>query len=82
MNVTVVDRAAMNAQWGHGLFRVITRTVKVSDRCPTCGGPRGEPRRVAYYEDGEHYTVDRWTNPCGHVDKYGAILAESEGDSR
>jgi hypothetical protein len=24
--------------------------------------------------------VDRWTNPCGHIDMYSAVLAESRAN--
>lgn len=76
LTVTVVDRAAMDASWGRGLSTVITRTVEISDRCPVCGGPRGTPHKQRFCEDGEFYLVDCWTNPCGHVDKYPAVIAE------
>ena len=78
MRVTVVDRRAMACAWGHpGLYRVILHTVEISDRCPVCGGPRGEPRNVPYCEDGEHYSASRWDNPCGHMDRYEDVLREA-----
>lgn len=78
MIVTVTDRKAMSAAWGSpGLFRVLTKTIEIADTCPKCGGPRGEPKRVGYCEDGVHYTVHNWTNPCDHVDMYEAVLAEA-----
>lgn len=54
-------------------------TVTVNTRCPVCGGPRGWDTVQAYTfrHDGERHSVDRWTNPCGHVDVYEAVLQES-----
>lgn len=77
MRVTVVDREATNRAWGTpGLFTVLTRTVEISDTCPVCGGPRGEPTKRAFCEDGHHYSVDCWSNPCGHIDSYRDVLRE------
>ena len=76
MTVTVVDRAAMNANWGYGPFRVILATVEISDRCPVCGGPRGEPHPRNFYEDGASYSADCWDNPCGHVDSYEDVILD------
>lgn len=45
--------------------------IEIGDRCTVCGGPRGEPRRVDEQE------VDRWDNPCGHVDTYKKCLVEA-----
>ena len=77
MKVTVVDRQAMAAAWGHGLYTILTRTLEISDTCPVCGGPRGTPRNHHMYEDGDTATVSVWDNPCGHVDKYSAVLGEN-----
>lgn len=79
MTVTVIDRAAQTRAWGYGLAGVsaFIRTVEIADACPTCGGPRGEPRLVSYHEDGEGYAVSRWENPCGHRDHYADVLAEA-----
>jgi hypothetical protein len=78
MKVVVVDRVAMGASWGNpGLGRVVTREVAISRRCPVCGGRRGRPVVVPFCEDGEHSSASRWNNPCGHVDKYTAVLEEA-----
>jgi hypothetical protein len=78
MIVTVVDRAATEAQWGHpGPFTVITETVEIDDTCPICGGPRGEPELKPFCEDGHHYSAHCWTNPCGHLDRYESVLREA-----
>jgi len=44
--------------------------VNIADVCPACGEKRGEPKPYNFCEDGEWFTVDRWDNPCGHVDAY------------
>lgn len=77
MRVTVVDRAAMDAAWGHGLGGVILRTIEIPATCPKCGGPRGEPVMRPFFEDGESYSVSCWTNPCGHIDTYPDVLREA-----
>jgi hypothetical protein len=77
MTVTVADRAAQNRNWGYGPGGAPPlRTVSIAAVCPVCGGPRGEPRLERYHEDGDWYSVSRWENPCGHVDKYTDVLAE------
>ena len=50
--------------------------VRISDRCPRCGGPRGEPFEGLSYDGSRRLVVHRWNNPCGHVDTYGAVRAE------
>lgn len=51
--------------------------VEISDNCPKCGGPRGEPYPHTFYECGQWYAVSRWDNPCGHVDKYKDVYFEA-----
>lgn len=51
-------------------------TVRISSRCPRCGGPRGEGVPHRFHEDGDWYVVDTWTNRCGHVDMYEDVLRE------
>ena len=53
-------------------------TVEIDDKCPICGGPRGEPYNHRFYECGDWYSVDRWDNPCGHIDKYRDVLEEAQ----
>lgn len=78
MQVTIVDRAQMDATYGGpGFAGIALRTVKIRDRCPQCGGPRGDPVKNRYHEWGEFYYVDNWTNPCGHVDRYSDVLQEA-----
>lgn len=54
-------------------------TVTISTLCPVCGGPRGwdTVRNLNFHEDGDRYSVDHWTNACGHLDMYAAVLRES-----
>lgn len=77
MKVTVTDRAAMKASWGHGPFSIITKTIEISDRCPTCSEPRGKPWEETVLEDGDSAVISRWTNPCGHLDKYDDCIKEA-----
>lgn len=52
--------------------------VTISDLCPQCAGKRGEAQLYSFFEDGEHFIVDRWDNPCGHIDKYSDVYHESK----
>jgi hypothetical protein len=83
MVVTVVDREAMRKLWGTpGLFKVITKTVEIGDKCPVCGGLRGTPVKRPFCEDEDFYSVDCWVNPCGHIDYYPNVLEEADIISR
>lgn len=53
------------------------KTITIGDYCPICGGKRGEPVNHTFCEDGEWFNVDKWENPCGHIDKYGDCLKEA-----
>ena len=55
-----------------------TITVELEWRCPVCGGPRGDVRRVLSYDGSRRLECDGWTNPCGHVDKYWAVRQEAK----
>lgn len=76
MRVRIRDRAS-EAPWGVGPTAPIVRTVYVPARCPRCGGERGEPSNLNQYDDGVHYSVDVWRNPCGHVDRYEDVMREA-----
>lgn len=52
--------------------------VNISDNCPVCGGKRGQPKPHHFCEDGEWFTVDKWENDCGHIDKYKDCYFESK----
>jgi hypothetical protein len=45
-------------------------TVNIARNCPVCGKPRGKPSPYRFCEDGEWFIVDKWDNPCGHIEKY------------
>ena len=59
----------------HEGFRIAT--YEISDRCPVCGGPRGETFRTLSYDGSRRMEVDGWVNPCGHVDRYEAVRVEA-----
>lgn len=74
MIVTVIDRGPPDRRDYLGAW---TRTVEIADRCPECGGPRGEPKSGMQCEDGDWLVRDTWDNPCGHRDTYAAVLVEA-----
>ena len=77
MKVTIPDRAKQRQMWGSpGLNHVPMQTLEVSDKCPRCGGPRGEPFDYRFCEDGDWYTVSKWANPCGHIDHYSDVIQQ------
>lgn len=78
MLVTVIDRTAQDKAWGRTQTSIqnYLRTITIADTCPTCGGPRGEPRMARQCDDGEWFNVSRWENPCGHIDRYADVLRE------
>lgn len=73
MQVRVPDRS----NWGTSGPAVVVRSLTLSRRCPCCGGPRGNAYPFRFHEDGDWFTVDRWDNPCGHLDLYTHVLAEA-----
>lgn len=77
MTVTVRDHRTEDLSWGHGPHHVVVRRVTISAFCPQCGRPRGKPRWARYHDDGVWYSVQVWNNPCGHLDMYESVLAES-----
>lgn len=77
MQVTIRVRA-LEAPWGVGLTNPVTREVTIATDCPRCGEKRGEPTGLNQYDDGAHYWVQVWRNPCGHLDRYAAVWDESQ----
>lgn len=75
MIVTVMYR---NNWFGGDGWTYYPITISISDDCPICGKKRGKPYPYYFCEDGEWFTVDKWTNPCGHLDKYRECLKEAE----
>jgi hypothetical protein len=74
MKVTVMYR---NSFFGGDGWTYYPKTIEISSNCPKCGQPRGKPYNYNFCEDGEWFSVDRWDNPCGHVDYYGDVLREA-----
>lgn len=58
---------------GHGGLH--SMTAQLEWRCLTCGGPRGEPYKGQSFDGSARMTVDRWDNPCGHVESYADVRA-------
>lgn len=58
----------------------VVQTITVPWVCLKCGGPRGEPFGHNFFEDGQSYHVDRWENPCGHVELYTTVLTHFEAN--
>ncbi|HYQ62544.1 hypothetical protein [Actinophytocola sp.] len=77
MTVTVRDSEAEARRWGSGRGDPVTRKVTISAICPRCGGPRGEPYGHNFCDDGDWSWVQRWNNPCGHVDYYEDVIREA-----
>lgn len=76
MTVKVRDRS-VEAPWGSGPTGPVVRAVTISAFCSICGEHRGEPTNLNQVDDGERYSVDVWTNPCGHTDEYTDVVAEA-----
>lgn len=51
-------------------------TLKISDKCPICGGLRGKPEKVRSYDGSRILICDGWINPCGHIDTYANVVKE------
>ena len=79
MEVTVRDRS-VESPWGHGPTSPATRVITIADHCPVpgCGAKRGEPQGLNSTDDGAHYWVQTWKNPCGHRDDYVDVLKEAK----
>ncbi len=75
MKVTVMYRS--NWFGGDG-WNCYPMGIEISGKCPLCGRPRGKPYPFNFCEDGEWFTVDRWDNPCGHIDYYYNCIREAE----
>jgi hypothetical protein len=76
MTVTVRDRSK-EAPWGSGPTNPCVRKVTISAFCPIDGERRGEPTGLNSCDDGAHYWVQVWSNPCGHVDSYADVINEA-----
>lgn len=74
MRVTIPAR-----EQHEGIFTV---TLDIADTCPVCGGPRGEVYPGLSFDGSRRLTVDRWDNPCGHIDKYSAVREEAKQSAK
>ena len=77
MSKRVVTVMYRNSWFGGDGWTYYPVTVEVADTCPVCGGPRGEPTPHSQCEDGEWFSLNTWTNPCGHLDRYPDVLVEA-----
>lgn len=75
MKVKVRNRAAEKTSH----LRIVVTEVEIAPVCPQCGGPRGKPQTLRFRDlpTGHFYAVSCWENPCGHLDRYDAVLAEA-----
>jgi len=75
MKVTVMYR---NNWFGGDGWTYYPKTIIIGDNCPKCNELRGKPKPYNFCEDGEWFTVDKWDNPCGHIDTYMNCLMEAK----
>lgn len=57
-----------------GIYGVYVRLRWV---CPKCGRRRGVVKSGVSYDGSLTLAVSAWENPCGHIDKYDAVLREA-----
>lgn len=77
MKVTIFYRNNFKSVGGDG-WTYHPLTIEISDLCPVCRCKRGIPYPYRFCEDGEWFTVDKWDNPCTHIDKYCDVYDESK----
>ena len=75
INVTIMYR---NSFVGGDGWQYYPMRVNISKNCPVCGKPRAKAYPYHFCEDGEWFTVDKWDNECGHIDKYKDCFFESD----
>lgn len=51
-----------------------TQKMIVKWVCPTCGEKMGTPSKISLMEEEAIYTVDLWTNACGHITQPEELL--------
>ena len=57
-----------------GLFSL---AVVLVWECPVCHERRGPITDALSYDGSRRLVVSGWVNPCGHVDKYAALIDEA-----
>lgn len=88
LSVTLVSAAEIRATTGPETRMVqiparddhegrASATVTLPWICPSCGGPRGEVKRVISFDGSRRLACDGWDNPCGYVDDYAAVRREA-----
>jgi hypothetical protein len=85
MQVRARDPERERKLWGTSLFHCVIRTVTISAYCQAvlddgsvCRQRRGEPYGHNFNHDGEWFNVNRWDNPCGHIDYYDTVIIEAD----
>lgn len=78
ITVTVLDRKAWDATWGHGCPSIhsFLRTLTLP-RFTEQGERRSDPTQQRSCEDGEFYSVSRWTLDSGRVETYEEVLTRA-----
>ncbi len=77
MKVTIMYRNNWKCIGGDG-WAYYPMTIEISNQCPICGKPRGKPYPYRFREDGQWFVIDKWDNPCGHIDCYSTVFLESK----
>lgn len=52
--------------------------IKLKWICPVCGKNRGDVFVGLSFDGSRKLNVHRWSNPCGHIDKYSSVLQEAK----
>lgn len=74
MKVTIMYRNTFHGGDGWTYYPM---RLEIADKCPKCGGERGKPYGYNFHEDGEWFHVEKWENPCGHIDTYREVWHEA-----
>lgn len=75
MRVTIMYR---NNWFGGDGWTYYPITIEISDRCPKCGRLRGKTYPYRFCEDSQWFVVDKWNNPCEHIDFYKNCIIEAK----
>lgn len=52
-------------------------SLDVGERCPWCGGPRGQLLPITLWGHAGRFTFDVWTNPCLHIETLPDLRREA-----
>ena len=78
MSAPTVELMTVTIRIGGATWHPRIVNVRIPKQCPVCGGPRGEPVKNRYSEDGQFYWVHNWKNVCDHLDKYDDVYLEAK----